>query len=195
MLSYLDMEHTYLKALIITFITSIFTLSYNAFGQQKVDCNLLLDSEPYFAGHKVAFADSLFQRDITIIKQCGNLDSLDRELLKVPVLGSIMLGEVRKGKPATYRTIINYISNFKKTPEYEEFATGVLLYRKLENKKADTTTWDEDKKLFVRMGFSESDLEDFKLFVVMPQHKDMTYKQLYIGYMNELEKLGPPKKK
>ena len=189
------MKHTYRKVLTIIMITLFFSSNYDALGQQKMDCSLILDSEPYFAGHKVTFADSLFQRDITIIKQCGNLDSLDQELLKVPVLGSIMLGQVRKGKPATYRTIIDYIIDFKKTAEYQEFAAGVLLYRKLENKKADTTTWDQDKMLFVRMGFSESDLEDFKLFMAMPKQKDMTYKQLYISYMNDLEKLGPAKKK
>ena len=189
------MKHIDRKALTIIMITLFFSLSYNASGQQKIDCSLLQDSEPYFAAHKVTASDSLFQRDIAIIKQCGNLDSLDQELLKVPVLGSIMLGQVRKGKPATYRTIIDYITDFKKTSEYEEFATGVLLYRKLENKKADTTTWEQDKMLFVRMGFSESDLEDLKLFMAMPGQKNMTYKQLYISYMNDLEKLGPPKKK
>ena len=173
----------------------IIALSHMAMGQQKLDCRLLLDTEPYFVAHKPLPADTLFQRDIRILKHCGNFNGLDTVLLKGSILGTLMLDQVRTGKPATYRTLIDYLNNFKKTGAYADFIDGLLLYKKLENKQVDLKDWETDQVFFVKMGFTVYDLEDLKLYMSDPLRQKMTYKEIYIGYMNEIQALGSPEKK
>lgn len=182
---------TILKVIFVLLFTGISVLS---FGQTAIDCNQILDTEPYFVKHHGSPTDSLLLHDIAVLKHCGNFDPVDGELLKGPVLSAVMNGEIDKGKPATYRTIINYVSEFRKTEEYKEFKAGVLLYRTLENKTVNLKDWDNDQMLFVRMGFTASDLDDFKEYISVPAHQKMTYKEAYVAYINEIEALGTKNK-
>lgn len=183
---------TSLKIVFILLLTGISILS---FGQSAADdCSKILDTEPYFVKHHVKPTDSLLLHDIAVLKHCGSFDQIDSELLKGPVLSAVMNAEMDKGRPATYRTIINYVIDFRKTEEYKEFKTGVLLYRSLENKTVNLKDWDSDQMLFVRMGFTASDLDDFKEYISAPEHQKMTYKQAYVAYINEIEALGTKNK-
>ncbi|MNQ99814.1 hypothetical protein D3C85_1155640 [compost metagenome] len=47
--------------------------------------------------------------------------------------------------------------------------------------------WEMDKELFVRMGFTVSDLEDFKNFIAQPERSELTYMQAFSQYMSEIE--------
>ncbi|MCD0488661.1 hypothetical protein LPB86_10485 [Pedobacter sp. MC2016-14] len=174
---------------ILLFVWSL-VFSLAAFGQQKIDCASLLDQEPYFVTHKPKPHDSLFMRDIRILKQCGNFEGVDTVLLKGTILGTLMLDQVRGGKPATYRTLIEYINNYKKTAAYRDFIEGLMLYKRLENKQVDLKDWETDKAFFVKMGFTVNDLDDLKIYISDPLRKGLTYKEIYIGYMNEIEALG-----
>ncbi len=164
-----------------------------AYAQIPADCSKILDQHPYFADHQLLPADSLLLRDIEILKHCGNFDSIDSELLKGSVLSALMRDQVNAGKPATYRTIIDFVSDFRKTQEYREFRDGVLLYKSLENKKVSLKEWDTDQQLFIRMGFTVSDLDDFKEYMVDPSNTELTYKQVYIKYMKSLDELQKSK--
>lgn len=161
--------------------------SVQVMAQQKIDCDKQLDQEPYFVRHKVASTDLALHRDIEILKHCGNFNSIDSAFLKGPMLGALMLQEVNDGKPATYRTIINFFEQFRKTAAYKDFADGLALYRKIGQKKIDPDNWETDKELFVRMGFTVNDLEDFKAFMLQPAHINLTYLQAFSMYMSELE--------
>lgn len=176
-----------------TFITGLTLLlaciTSASFGQANTtDCSKVLDQEPYFARHQSLLpTDSLLIKDILILKHCGSFDEIDSELLKGSVLTALMRDEVNEGKPATYRTILDFISAFKKTQEYQEFKDGVLLYRTLENKKVSLKDWDKDQKLFIRMGFTQNDLDDFKGYISGPQVAGLTYKEAYLKYIKEIE--------
>lgn len=165
-------------------------ISFSLSAQLNEDCSKVLDTEPYFVKHKVLPTDSLLLHDIEILKHCGNFDDIETELLKGPVLGALLKNEVNEGKPATYRTVINFVDNFKKTGQYQEFKAGILLYRSLEHKKVSLKDWDADQLLFVRMGFAAGDLDDFKAYITLPAHQQMTYKEAYLAYMKEMEALG-----
>lgn len=165
----------------------LFFMGLSAFGQQKTDCDKLLDKEPYFVRHKSGEKDIALLRDIEILKHCGNFDAVDSALLKGPILGVLMLQEVRAGKPATYRTIVNFFNNYRSSKEYKDFSYGLTLYRKIGKKKVSPDDWESDKELFVRMGFTVADLEDFKLFILDPERASLTYMQAYIRYMSEIE--------
>ena len=171
-----------------------FFIGNNAFGQSTFKEGVL-DEEPYFAMHNGRLNDSLFLRDLRILRHFGTFDGVDSSLLKAPVLANMMIEQVRAGKAASYRSLIQYIADFKKTEAYQQFTQGVQLLKKLQDKKVDPANWEEDKLLFVRMGFTESDLDDFKNYISSPEKSELTYKQAYTAYMKEIEALSPKPRK
>lgn len=163
-------------------------------AQTQDDCEKMLDKEPYFVRHKSGEKDKALLQDIAILKHCGDFSPADSSFLKGSMLGVIMLQEVRAGKPATYRTIVNFFQNFRKTAEYKDFIYGVSLYRQLGEKKVNPESWEQDKELFVRMGFTVNDLEDFKSFIARAEHLNLTYMQAFSKYMSEIEGMRVDKK-
>lgn len=161
-----------------------------ASGQIKTADSSILDKEPYFARHKVKPDDALFAQDLAVLKQYAKLDSTDRELLHASILSNMLIEEVDKGKPVSYRTVIDYLHAYKQTEAYKQFAASVKLYRQLEGTKVNPAHWEEDKILFVQLGFTENDLADFKEYMMTADHKDLTYKQAYVSYMTYLDSLG-----
>jgi hypothetical protein len=170
---------------------AIFCLGCAGFvkGQKVKDYSSYLDHTPGFLQKDSASADSLFKNDVMVLEQLWHFDSIDAALLKKPVLSVMLRDQVAMGKPATYRTIIESITNFKRTEAYQDFITGIILYRKLAAMPVNLQNWDTDKILFARMGFTESDLDDFEKFLRKPEQANMTYKQAYMGYMKELDGL------
>jgi hypothetical protein len=172
------------KYLLASFFVLMCTV---ANAQQLIDCEKVLDTEPYFVKHKTTERDSLLKRDIAILKHCGNFESIDSVFLKGTMLGALLLDQVRIGKPATYRTLIDYFNDYKKTIAYKDFVKGLLQYRELASKKINMANWDVDKELFVRMGFTAGDLDDFKSFLTNLASQDLTYKAALTKYMSEIE--------
>jgi len=164
-------------------------IGFQCQAQQGFDCDQILDQQPYFVKNKSGEDDNMLKRDIQILRHCGNFDSIDSAFFKGPVLGALMLDQVRLGKPATYRTLIDMLSDFRKTNAYKEFAEGMLIYRKLKGKKVNLADWETDKELFVRLGFTVNDLEDFKMFLQAPENITLTYMAALSKYMTEIEAL------
>ena len=160
---------------------------FTANAQVDIDCEKVLDKEPFFVKHKSSEKDSRLQQDIAVLKHCGNFEGADTVFFKGPMLGALMLDQVRLGKPATYRTLINYFNDYKKTPAYKDFVKGLTIYQELAGKKIDLNNWEADKELFVRMGFTAGDLEDFKFFLSGLAAEDLTYKAALTRYMSEIE--------
>lgn len=174
----------YLKSLF--FVVFLF-FSCFAVAQRSFDCEKILDTEPYFVRHKSLAADSLLKRDIAVLKHCGDFDDVDSVFFKGAMLGALMLDQVRIGKPATYRTLIDYFAEFKKTISYKDFVKGLALYREMAAKKVNLNNWETDKELFVRMGFTAGDLDDFKGFLTGVASENLTYKAALTRYMSEIE--------
>lgn len=185
-----------MKLSVFFLFTPLFFLfsGFQLFAQQDtIDCVKVLDTEPYFVKHKTVEQDRMLKRDIEILKHCGNFDSIDNEFFKGPILGALMLDQVRLGKPATYRTLIEMLTVFRETESYKDFAKGMVLYRKLKKKKVNLNEWDIDKELFVRMGFTVNDLDDFKVFLADPEHSKLTYQEALTKYMSEIEAMSVDK--
>lgn len=162
----------------------------NTLPRQTKAEEALLDQKPYFADHRAGATDSLFIRDITILKHFITFDEVEAELLKGPVLKEILSNEVEKNKPATYRTMVDFMTDFRRTIAYKDFVSGVLLFRDLENRKVNPKNWDTDQALFVKLGFTESDLADFRVYINEPKHSKLSYKEAYLQYMKEIDELG-----
>lgn len=171
---------------------------HQVYGQQVKDSvgrfppsyEMALDRKPYFADHAVTAGDSLFLKDIIVLKESGHFEGVDSELLKAPLLKEILANEITRNRPATYRTIIDFMTDFKRTSAYTDFISGVQLFRALENKKIDLKNWVHDQELFLKLGFTASDLEDFREFIGKRRHRKLSYKQAYLRYMQEIEDLG-----
>jgi hypothetical protein len=59
----------------------------------------------------------------------------------------------------------------------------------MERQPVNISNWDTDKQLFIKLGFTESDLEDFKEYISQRAPKNINYKEAYVGYMKEIEAL------
>lgn len=159
------------------------------FAQSEVSCATDLVKEPYFVKNKVSQNDSLYLNDLAILKKCGNFSDTDSLLFKGSIFLAIMDKELEDTSNVTYERVINAINQFKKTNTYKEFLESVTLYKSLESKTVNPKNWETDKILFVRLGFTEADLEDFKIFIADEKHQKLTYKQAYILYMKEIDAL------
>jgi len=175
-----------MKIKIVVFVAFIFC-GFAGYGQTLPDCQKVLDQEPYFVKHKSNEMDSLLLRDIQILKHCGNLEAADSVFLKGSLLGALMLDQVRLGKPATYRTLIEYFAAFKNTIAYKDFVKGLKLYQAMALKKVNPATWEADQELFVKIGFTVNDLADFKQFIQDSAQLNMTYREALSRYMSSME--------
>lgn len=175
------------KALfLVIFICLNLTFCY---AQQSVDCDKVLAKEPYFVKNEVSQNDSLYLKDLAILKTCGKFSETDSLLFKGSIFLAVMDKQLADTSNVTYASVIKAINLFKQTNTYKEFLEGVTLYKSLESKKVNTATWETDKALFVRLGFTVADLEDFKEFISNEKHQNLTYKQAYILYMKEIDAL------
>ena len=176
---------------------SLLTLSWFAFSiaassclaQDKFPYESFLSKQPYFAANKALATDSLFLQDLKIIRHYVMLDSIDAELLKPNVLAALMLDQVNAGKAATFQVLIDYSHDFKSSIAYVDFRKGLILYKDMERKQVDLDNWNQDKELFVKLGFTEADLEDFKDYILNRAPKNINYKAAYVGYMKEISEL------
>lgn len=172
------------------FLGAVFCLNVTfCFAQQVFDCEKVLTTEPYFVKNEVSQNDSLYLKDLSILKRCGGFADSDSLLFKGSIFLAIMDKQLEDTSNITYAKVVKAINQFKQTNTYKEFLDGVTLYRNLESKTVNTKTWETDKTLFVRLGFTEADLEDFRNFIAEEKHQKLTYKQAYILYMKEIDAL------
>ena len=184
------MKNTIHNAFVCLIVLSLFLSGISKVeAQDKFQYDSYLQKQPYFAANKALVTDSLFLQDVKILKHYIVLDSIDMELLKPNVLSVLMLDQVNAGKASTFEVLINYFKEFKASISYQDFRQNVLMYRRMESLKVNLDHWDTDKELFVKLGFTESDLDDFKDYIRKRAGKNISYKEAYVGYMKEIEAL------
>ncbi|AMQ01485.1 hypothetical protein AY601_4652 [Pedobacter cryoconitis] len=170
-------------------VSLLFGVNLVSFAQNGIDCAQVLDQEPYFSKHQTLQNDALFLRDLEILKHCGNYGSVDSLLLKGSVLSAFLRTAMDEGQPATYRTMIGFMDKFKGTQDYLQFVESLKLYKSLENRKVNLEEWDLAQPFFVKMGFTQNDIDDFKQFIAEPAHHELTYIAAYYLYMKELNEV------
>ena len=158
------------------------------FAQQTNDEQSLLSEQPNFLKSRLKASDSLFIKDITILKKFVELDSVDLEILKPQILYTI-LSDSNIDTIVTYKTLVGAVKAFKQNIGYSEFRKGMLLYKQMAGIKVNPENWPNDQALFRRLGFTEADLEDFLSFISKSEHKNMNYREAYLAYMKEIDSL------
>jgi len=165
----------------ILFLALIFT---SCARKTNFDCSKILDQSPYFIKHDFNEVNDSIRIDLEILKSCGQLDSIDSELLKGPILGTTLVELASSGKKVTYRAIIDKINEFKKSKDYQNFREITLISKTLEHKIASVEQFEKDKALFIKLQITESELEAFKSFLEAHSTEKMTYREAFARYMN-----------
>ena len=176
-----------LSTLVFTIILFLFGSGLKA--QESPVGQKTLTERPSFLKQKLNANDSLFLKDISIIKNFVVLDSLDEEMLKPQILMVILSDQHTLDTVITYQTLVTAVKTFKQGIGYPEFRKGLLLYKEMAAIIVNPENWEKDQLLFKRLGFTEADLEDFLLFISKSEHKKMNYKQAYLAYMREIDNL------
>jgi len=174
-------------------ISAILLISLVSCGQPgKFDCKKTLDGIPYFLRHSITESSDSLQIDFEILKDCGELDSIDSELLTGPMLGSIMIQQATNDKVITYNTILKSIKAFKKTDNYSKFRDAIIASKTLENKIITVDEFEKDKDLLVKAGMPISELDAFKDFIQSHYSQKMTYKEAFTKYSASKQNSQPP---
>lgn len=164
-------------------LSVLLLLQLSSYGQTKpINCKSILDKEPFFVTHSSGGTNDSFAMDMLILRDCGKLDSIDLELINGPVLGTILIQYPGKGGKITFRTILNSIEKFKKSPEYSKLREVIIISKTLENKPVNITEFEKDKKLLLEIGLTEPEIKDFKEFIQNNQSSRFTYKQAFTKY-------------
>ncbi|WP_233164536.1 hypothetical protein [Pedobacter sp. ASV28] len=166
----------------------LFILSTFVYAQEGVSSRELLKKQPNFLTTHLKASDTLFLKDIAVLKNFIVMDSVDVEILKPQILYTL-LNENTIDTTATYKTLIDAILTFKQGIGYLEFRKGIILYKQMAIVKVNPKNWENDQILFKRLGFTEADLEDFLLFISKQENKDLNYKEAYLAYMKEIDRL------
>lgn len=159
-----------------------------SFAQQTHDNQKLLAQEPHFLKTRLKSTDSLYLKDLSVVKRFVALDSIDLEILKPQILYNI-LSESKVDTTVTYQKLVDAVKDFKQNIGYAEFRKGILLYKQMAAVKVNPKNWENDQILFRKLGFTEADLEDFLLFISKPEHQNLNYKEAYLAYMKEIDSL------
>lgn len=175
----------YVRLLLMVF----FLLNANVtLGQ--LSTNDPLDKVPHFIKNGAYTPDSLFVKDLAMLKTHIGFDSLDTKILKKSVLTELLYQDISVRAPYTYTKLIAAIQTFKKSIGYIELRKGLDIYERLKNLPVNPVNWSNDKKLFERLGFTEADLEDFIIFISKPANNKLTYKEAYVAYIKEIDSLS-----
>lgn len=167
----------------LTLAILISFFSFNSFAQD-FDCDKLLDEPLKSIKQRSSVSDSIFLKDIEILKHCGHLEDKDSLLLKGPIIGTLLLKTVNTNQPVTYRVILQELLKVKDSEEYR----SMLLLDELGSQKVDLNLWEDKKNTLKMLGLSDTELIDFKNYIKKNQLTNLTFKQAYSFYYNQNKK-------
>lgn len=167
----------------LTLIIFICFFSVNSFAQD-FDCNKLLDEPLKSITQHSSVSDSIFFKDIEILKHCGHFENKDSLLLKGPMIGTLLINAINANQTVTYRAILQELLKVKDSEEYR----SMLLLEELGSQKVDLNLWEEKKNTLKMLDLSDTELIDFKKFIIKNQLTNLTFKQAYSYYYNQNKK-------
>lgn len=152
--------------------------------KKKFDCDNILNQTPYFINGDLNETNDSIIKDFEILINCGELDSIDSELLKGPILSTVILQLINEDKEITYNSVLDVINDFKKTENYDEFREIVIALKSIENKIVSLNDFEKDKEFLTIAGYTPLFLEGFKEFILSNSSQKMTYKNAIFQYSN-----------
>ena len=167
--------------MIITFLPVLLTIVLVSCSEGKYDCEETLSQKPYCATFHTKWDEDSIQRDYEIFSECGQLDSVDAEIFKGPMLGVILMDEMRQidnYDAITFQTCLDLIKKYKtkhKT-DYDWLYNGTEARMQIEKLPVKLATFESVKPNLMAAGMKENEVADFKLFLEK-KNKSWTYKE------------------
>lgn len=164
-------------------ITLTLILSLSSFGQRSnIDCSKTINKVPYFARQNSSPSKDSILLDLEIIKTCGNLDSIDVDILNGPMVAQITIQLTNDKKKVTYKAIIDSFNEFKKTTTYLTNREIFIASKTLEKKIVTIEEFENDRLLLQKIGMPNSELDNFKKFIEANPSQKLTYKEAFSLY-------------
>lgn len=149
----------------------------------KINCKKTADQELHIVKTEGISWNHLPEKDYRILKECGNLDSLELELLQGPTIQFISRELEKQNKKTTYANVLQYLENYRQQPEYKTTMSLVMLARKFRDTPVNPSRWEQDKAFFTQMGLSETELEQFHGFLQAQPGRHLTYQEALLEFI------------
>lgn len=156
----------------------------SAYSQEYADIkNQKIDIESFSEENMDPFISKVY----TFIGD--DFDSLDIEiLLNGPILGTLIVDLATKEDSVTYGHLYQKFLEIKQIPQYPEIRTKKLVSNTLMKRPADINNWEDDKPLFMKLGFEGDLLEKLHLYIEENSSSILTYETVLIGFREQLDK-------
>lgn len=125
-----------------------------------------------------------------------DFDSLDLQiLLNGPILGSLIVDLATKEDSVTYGHLYQKFIEIKQIPQYPEIRTKQIVSNTLMNRPANINNWEDDKPLFMKLGFEGDLLKKLRLYIEENSSSILTYETVLVGFREQLNKPKEEEKK
>ncbi len=121
--------------------------------------------------------------DFEIISKCSGLDEYDIEALShKPILGSVLLEMAKSGDfdIPNYENMCAFIKNFVQGKEYQQLRLVTILNSRVQNKQITLEDWEQDRQLFIVMGLTREELDQYYQFISKPEYQYLTYQKAFL---------------
>ena len=163
--------------LLILSIPSVYSQKYADIKNQKIDF------ESFYAENMDQFISKVY----TFIGD--DFDSLDLQiLLNGPILGLLIVDLAAKEDSVTYGHLYQKFIEIKQIPQYPEIRNKQIVSNTLMNRTADINNWEDDKPLFMKLGFEGDLLEKLRLYIEENSSSGLTYETVLVGFREQLDK-------
>jgi hypothetical protein len=158
---------------------------------KDIDCEAHMDQKPYIATEHSEWNKDSVTNDYTILKECGNLDSIDEVIFQGPVLAQLILSGINKQKAPdkiTYQYLIDVISVFKSNKKelYKALRDGTIARWEIERKLINVANFETFRTDLSTSGLSEAEIEKFRSFL-KANNKSWTYKEAFEAFFKSLQ--------
>tara|TARA_B100000963_G_C22515294_1_gene620350 strand:- start:83 stop:1084 length:1002 start_codon:yes stop_codon:yes gene_type:complete len=163
--------------LLILSITSVYSQKYADIKNQKIDIENIYEEN----------MDPFISKVYTFVGD--DFDSLDLQiLLNGSILGTLLVDITTKEDSVTYGHLYQKFLEIKQFPQYPEIRTKQLVSNTLMDRPADIKNWEDDKPLFMELGFEGELLEKVHSYIEENSSSILTYETVLVGFREELDK-------
>lgn len=163
---------------------------------EKYDCEAVLQQQPYIAGHHSVWDEDSIQRDMDILAECGQMDSVDRAIFQAPAIGQVIILEmdkVKTGSSFSYQDLLDMIKHFKidYAENYQTLRKGTIARLEIEHLPVNLKEFEKMRPKLAATGMKPMDIENFKAFLEKKQLK-WTYKEAMNDYLKQVKASAQP---
>ncbi len=166
---------------LLILLATVFSFCFVSCSQGKYDCEETLNQKPYCATFHNKWDEDSIQRDYEIFSECGQLDSVDAEIFKGPMLGVILMDEMSQidnYDEISFQTCLDLIKKYKSKhkTDYDWLYNGTEARMQIEKLPVKLATFESVKPNLMAAGMKENEVVEFKLFLEK-KNKSWDYKE------------------